>query len=43
MNANLRYDRIENQYGSIPSVATNPNSNRIMLSLTWGFQRPIGR
>jgi hypothetical protein len=42
-NATLRYDRIENQYGSIPSVATNPSSDRIMLSITWQFQRPIGR
>jgi hypothetical protein len=43
MNATLRYDRIENQYGSIPSLAINPSSDRIMLSLTWGFQRPLGR
>jgi len=43
MNATLRYDRIENQYGAIPSLAINPSSDRIMLSLTWGFQRPIGR
>jgi hypothetical protein len=42
-NATLRYDRIENQYGDIPSLATNPNSDRIMLSFTWQFQRPIGR
>jgi hypothetical protein len=42
-NATLRYDRIENQYAAIPSVATNPSSDRIMLSFTWQFQRPIGR
>jgi hypothetical protein len=42
-NATLRYDRIENQYGAIPSLATNPSSDRIMLSFTWQFQRPIGR
>jgi hypothetical protein len=42
-NATLKYDRIENQYGAIPSVATNPSSDRIMLSFTWQFQRPIGR
>jgi len=43
MNATLRYDRIENQYGAIPSLAINPSSDRILLSLTWGFQRPLGR
>jgi hypothetical protein len=43
MNATLKYDRIENQYGSIPSLAINPSSDRIMLSITWGFQRPLGR
>jgi hypothetical protein len=42
-NATLKYDRIENQYDGIPSIATNPSSDRIMLSFTWQFQRPIGR
>jgi hypothetical protein len=42
-NARLRYDRIQNRYGGIPSLATNPSSDRIMLSFTWQFQRPIGR
>jgi hypothetical protein len=42
-NATFRYDRIENQYGDIPTLATNPSSDRIMLSFTWQFQRPIGR
>jgi hypothetical protein len=42
-SARLRYDRIENRYGGIPSLATNPSSDRIMLSFSWQFQRPIGR
>jgi hypothetical protein len=42
-NATLKYDRIQNRYGNIPSLATNPSSDRIMLLLTWQFQRPVGR
>lgn len=41
--AALRYDRIQNRYGGISSIATNPSSDRIMLSFTWQFERPIGR
>jgi hypothetical protein len=41
--ATLRYDRIQNQYGGIPSLAINPSSDRIMLSISWRFLRPIGR
>ncbi len=41
--AAIRYDRIQNRYGGISSIATNPSSDRIMLSFTWQFERPIGR
>jgi hypothetical protein len=41
--ATLRYDRFQNRYDGIPSIANNPNSDRIMASLFWSFQRPVGR
>jgi len=39
----LSYDRIQNRYGGIPSINANPYSDRVMLSYTWQFERPIGR
>lgn len=42
-SAAFRYDRIENRYGGIPSIAINPNSDRFMGSITWRFLRPVGR
>jgi hypothetical protein len=42
-SATFRYDRIENRYAGIPSIAINPNSDRVMLSINWQFRRPIGR
>lgn len=42
-SASLRYDRLQNKYDGIPSIANNPNSDRILVSLYWDFQRPIGR
>jgi hypothetical protein len=41
--AALSYDRIQNRYGGIPSIASNPSSDRVMLSFIWQFERPIGR
>ena len=39
----LEYDRIQNRYDGVPSLAVNPSSDRIMMSFTWQFLRPIGR
>jgi hypothetical protein len=41
--ATLVYDRIQNRYDGIPSIATNPNSDRVMARFSWEFQRPVGR
>jgi hypothetical protein len=41
--ATFRYDRIQNRYGGIASLVTNPSSDRLMLSISWQFHRPIGR
>lgn len=39
----LLYDRIQNRYGGIPSVDSNPSSDRVMLSYSWQFDHPVGR
>ncbi len=42
-NVNLEYDRIHENYDGIPAVSDNPNSDRVMISLAWQFERPLGR
>lgn len=41
--ASLRYDRIQNRYDGIQSIDSNPSSDRVIVSLSWTFHRPIGR
>jgi hypothetical protein len=41
--AALSYDRIQNRFDGVQAVNNNPSSDRIMLSFTWQFERPIGR
>jgi hypothetical protein len=43
LNINLEYDRLHENYGGIPAVSDNPNSDRVMISLAWQFERPLGR
>ena len=38
----LEYDRIHESYAEISSIASNPNSDREIVSLTWRFARPFG-
>lgn len=37
------YDRIHQSYRNIPSIAANPDSDRILFSLTYSLLHPIGR
>jgi hypothetical protein len=39
----FHYDHIDQSYGGIAVIAANPNSDRETISITWHFQRPIGR
>ncbi len=39
----LRYDRLNVSYPSIAVLSANPNSNRESVSLTYHFERPLGR
>jgi hypothetical protein len=42
-NLTLRYDRIQNKYDGIPSIDSNPSSDRVIMSYSWEFRRPLGR
>jgi hypothetical protein len=43
LNVNLEYDRLHENYGGIPAISDNPNSERVMVALAWQFERPLGR
>lgn len=37
------YQHFHETYANIPAVSSFPNSNRVYLSLSYGFHRPLGR
>ena len=39
------YSRLQQSYGNvnIQAIANNPNSDRVLMSLTYLLSRPIGR
>ncbi len=39
----FHYDRIHQSYDEIAVIAANPDSDRETISITWHFQRPLGR
>ena len=43
LNLNLEYDRIHESFSGVPALSNNPNSDRILASLNWEFERPLGR
>jgi hypothetical protein len=43
LDGRLSYNRIQTRYDGIPSLASNPSSDRIMATLEWHFQQSIGR
>ncbi len=43
LNLNLEYDRLHQNYAGVAAIASNPNSDRVMVSLAWQFARPLGR
>jgi hypothetical protein len=43
LHLNLEYDRLHQDYSGIPSIADNPNSDRVMISFEWEFSKPLGR
>lgn len=42
-SAQLGYSRLHQSYGRIPVVATNPDTNREFVSISYQFSRPLGR
>ena len=43
MNAQVGYSRLNQSYNEISSIANNPDDNRVLVSLSWFFTRPLGR
>jgi hypothetical protein len=39
----FNYDRVHESYGQVAALAANPNADRVSVSLTWNFLRPLGR
>jgi len=39
----FEYDRVHQSYEGVASLASDPNSNRELISLVWQFTRPLGR
>jgi hypothetical protein len=39
----FEYDRLHQSYGGITAIASNPNSDRGLVSVYWQLSRPIGR
>jgi len=42
-SAQLGYSRLHQSYGGIPAVATNPDTNREFISISYQFSKPLGR
>ena len=43
LNLNLAYTRLHQSYGNLSTLSAAPNTNRVWLSLSYQFTRPIGR
>ena len=43
INAQAGYGHFHQDYAEIPSAATYPDSNRVSISITYQFNRPLGR
>jgi hypothetical protein len=43
LDVGLAYTRLHQNYGDIEALANNPNRNSVSVSLSYQFQRPIGR
>ncbi len=43
LTAAAGYQHFHESYSNIPAVSTFPNSNRVYLSVSYGFHRPLGR
>jgi hypothetical protein len=43
LNGVLGYSHFQQSYGGIESANNFPNSNRVFISISYGFMRPLGR
>jgi hypothetical protein len=43
LNLELGYMRLHQSYSGIPAISSAPNRNRVWVSLSYQFERPLGR
>jgi hypothetical protein len=43
LTVGLTYQHIHQSYDEIPAIASNPDSDRVSLMITWNFLHPLGR
>lgn len=43
MSVNGEFDRLHESYHGVAALSSNPDSDRVSLSLSWEFMRPFGR
>lgn len=43
LQMNCNYDRIHESYGNIPSISRNPDTDRVLFSVSYALSRPIGQ
>ena len=42
-NGQFGYSHFHQDYADIPSASNSPDSNRVYVSIMYGFNRPLGR
>jgi hypothetical protein len=43
LKIDFEYNRMHQSYRGVPALANNPNTNNEFVSVSWQFQRPVGR
>ena len=43
VSVTLNYDRAHQSYGEVAAIAANPDVDRVSISITWDFLRPLGK
>jgi hypothetical protein len=43
LSLTFNYDRIHQEYDGVAAIAANPDSDRFSFSISWKFQRPLGK
>ena len=43
LSLTFNYDRIHQEYDGVAAIAADPDSDRFSFSISWKFQRPLGK